>query len=76
MTGCNPWTIYQYDDYQGLAVCLYPSDTQNCYPGFFPTAGSLGGLAGEISSVARGCFAKTKIQGSPVQGAAAVEISP
>merc|ERR1712238_69949 len=34
VTGCDAWTIYQYDNYGGNSLCLYPSDTTNCYPSF------------------------------------------
>ena len=65
VTGCNPWTVYQYDNYQGASACLFPSDVNNCYPGFYPSSGDLGGLAGQISSVVRGCFSANKL--SPVE---------
>ena len=35
VTGCQPWTVYQYDNFRGNCACLYPSDTQKCYPGFY-----------------------------------------
>lgn len=58
VTGCTPWTIYEYDNFEGNSYCLYPADTNNCYPGFFPSGSDLGGLSGKISSVRRGCFSK------------------
>merc|ERR1711997_1187750 len=42
VTGCHPWTLYQYDNYQGQAMCVYPSDTSSCNPGFYTTSQSLG----------------------------------
>ena len=63
MTGCSPWTIYQYDNYQGYAVCLFPADTTNCYPSFYATADELGGLENQVSSTRRGCFSNVKVQG-------------
>merc|ERR1712029_1047142 len=26
VTGCNPWTVYDYQNYGGQAVCFYPAD--------------------------------------------------
>merc|ERR1719397_1433759 len=40
VTGCHPWTLYQYDNYQGQAMCVYPSDTSSCNPGFYTTSQS------------------------------------
>merc|ERR1711879_600813 len=39
VSGCDAWTIYEYDNYQGRSVCLFPSDQINCYPSFFPGNG-------------------------------------
>jgi hypothetical protein len=61
VTGCNPWTLYQYDNYHGQAMCVYPSDTNKCNPGFYTNAQSLGALAGQVSSVKRGCYSNTKV---------------
>jgi len=61
VTGCHPWTLYQYDNYQGQAMCVYPSDTSSCNPGFYTTSQSLGSLAGQISSARRGCYAQEKV---------------
>ena len=63
MTGCSPWTIYQYDNYQGYSVCLFPSDTTNCYPSFYATPDELAGLDNQVSSTRRGCFSNVKVQG-------------
>jgi len=61
VTGCNPWTLYEYDNYQGQAVCVFPSDTTKCDPGLYKDSQSLGYLAGKVSSVKRGCYANTKL---------------
>ena len=60
VTGCSAWTLYQYDNYQGAALCVFLSDMGNCNPGFYSTSQQLGVLAGQVSSVRRGCFAKEK----------------
>jgi len=61
VSGCQPWTVYQYTNYQGRAMCLFPSDTSLCTPGLYPTSNNLGSLAGDVSSARRGCYAKEKI---------------
>jgi len=61
VTGCQPWTVYQYDNYQGYSMCVYPGDTSSCNPGFYTTSQSLGSLSGQISSARRGCYAKEKV---------------
>jgi len=61
VTGCSSWTVYQYNNYQGRAMCLFPSDSSQCTPGLYPTSASLGSLASDISSVRRGCYAKEKV---------------
>ena len=61
VTGCQPWTVYQYNNYQGRAMCLFPSDTSKCTPGLYPTRSSLGSLAGDVSSARKGCYAKEKV---------------
>merc|ERR550519_1526923 len=58
VTGCSAWTLYEYSNYQGRAICVYPEDTSQCKPGFYSTRQSLGSLAGTVSSVKRGCYAK------------------
>ena len=60
VTGCSAWTLYQYDNYQGAALCVFPSHMGNCNPGFYSTSDQLGVLAGQVSSVRRGCFATEK----------------
>ncbi|XP_059083004.1 uncharacterized protein LOC131880393 [Tigriopus californicus] len=65
ITGCSPWTVYQYDNYQGIAKCLYPADTINCYPSFV-LENDLGGLQNQISSVRRGCFSTDVIHGKTI----------
>merc|ERR1712243_499615 len=61
VTGCHPWTIYEYDSYRGYAMCLYPESTAKCTPGFYSTRQSLGRLANQVSSVRKGCYAKHKL---------------
>merc|ERR1712055_1033400 len=61
VTGCSAWTLYQYDSYSGYAMCVFPESTSKCTPGFYSTRQSLGSLAGQVSSVRRGCFAKDKL---------------
>jgi len=61
VTGCSGWTLYQYDNYQGYAICVYPSDISTCNPGFYSTSTKLGMMAGQVSSVRRGCYARDKI---------------
>merc|ERR1711955_172075 len=61
VTGCHPWTIYEYDSYRGYAMCLYPESTAKCTPGFYSTRQSLGRLANQVSSVRKGCCAKHKL---------------
>ena len=58
VTGCNPWTLYEYNNFQGRSACVYPSDTSNCYPGFYE---NLGNVANQISSVRRGCYSNVKL---------------
>ena len=40
VTGCNPWTLYEYNNYQGRCACVYPSDQSKCYPGFYQDLGN------------------------------------
>jgi hypothetical protein len=61
VAGCSSWTLYQYSNYQGNRVCVWPANTAACYPGFYTTAQSLGQLAGQVSSARRGCFAKESL---------------
>jgi len=56
VTGCNPWTAYEYNNYSGHCACFYPADLMACSPGFFRTPQAMGGMAGRISSVRRGCY--------------------
>merc|ERR1719323_1788927 len=63
VTGCQPWTVYQNTNFNGNCACVYPSDTQNCYPGFYE---SLGNTANQISSVRKGCYCNKKLAPKPV----------
>merc|ERR1712062_761700 len=29
ITGCTPWTLYEYPNYGGQSACWYPADTKN-----------------------------------------------
>jgi len=58
VTGCGFWTLYSERYYQGYAVCVGPSNQVSCEPGFYSTRTSLAGIAGDISSLQRGCFSK------------------
>ena len=46
VSGCSSWTLYQYDNYQGESVCVTPSNTNTCSPGFYLSTTQLGVLAG------------------------------
>jgi len=61
VTGCDAWTIYQYDNYRGSSMCLFPGDSSACNPGLYPNSQSLGMLAGTVSSARRGCYAQKKM---------------
>ena len=61
VTGCQPWTLYQYNNYTGRAMCVFPKDTSSCEPGLYPTGSSLGSLQGDVSSARKGCYAKEKV---------------
>jgi len=58
VTGCIPWTLYQYDNYKGFHVCVFPANIVSCIPGFYTNKHSLGRLAADISSVRRGCHSR------------------
>ena len=58
VTGCDAWTLYENEYYEGRCACVYPSDINNCYPGFYKT---LGNVANQISSVRKGCFCNKKL---------------
>ena len=66
ITGCTPWTLYEYSNYQGQSACWYPADTQNCYPAFFRDAEKMNGWANQVSSVRHGCFSETKYYADPL----------
>jgi len=55
VTGCSGWTIYEYEHYQGAALCLMPGNKIDCQPGFFISTYNFGILKDRISSVRRGC---------------------
>ena len=47
--------LFRHNNYQGNSVCLTPSDSTNCYPGFYKKS-KLDHMSGKISSVRKGCF--------------------
>ena len=52
---------FRDDNYDGASLCLYPSDTSNCYPSFFLQK-DIGWIADQISSVRRGCHSQNILQ--------------
>ena len=56
ITGSSWWTIYEYSNYGGYKACLAPGSSGN--PAFYGTASNLQQLSSDISSIAKGCFAK------------------
>ena len=66
ITGCSPWTLYEFSNFQGQSACWYPADTSNCYPSFFRDENKMNGWAGQVSSVRHGCFSAKKFYGEPV----------
>jgi len=66
ITGCTPWTLYEYPNYGGQSACWYPADTQNCYPSFFRDQNAMKGWANQISSVRHGCYSDTKYYAEPI----------
>merc|ERR1719244_983220 len=56
VTGCSAWTLYTDKNYRGNCKCVWPSDTNKCFPGFYSTEKSLGFMARSVSSVRRGCY--------------------
>ncbi|CAL4149636.1 unnamed protein product [Meganyctiphanes norvegica] len=68
ITGSQPWTVYTYDSYQGLAKCLVPDLTVTVGDvgvnvGLFPTYTELGS-SGVIRSVQQGCHSEDIIWAS------------
>ena len=66
ITGCSPWTLYEFSNFQGQSACWYPADTSNCYPSFFRDKNKMNGWAGQVSSVRHGCFSAKKFYGEPM----------
>ena len=66
ITGCSPWTLYEYPNFRGESDCWYPADEEKCTPAFFMTADKLKGWDNQISSVRRGCYTTKKFYGEPV----------
>merc|ERR1711879_272743 len=63
VTGHEPWTLYEYNNYRGRCVCVYPSDMANGYPGFYK---DLGAISNQVSSAKRGCYCNKKLAPEPV----------
>eukprot|EP00092_Neocalanus_flemingeri_P015528 GFUD01016809.1.p1 GENE.GFUD01016809.1~~GFUD01016809.1.p1 ORF type:complete len:257 (-),score=51.80 GFUD01016809.1:84-854(-) len=61
VTGCSPWTLYQYVNYDGNAICVFPGDSLTCTPGYYTSSQSLGSLVGSVSSARKGCYAREKV---------------
>jgi hypothetical protein len=61
VTGCSPWTLYESSNYYGRCMCVYPSSTSSCNPGFYTTESSLGTVARTISSARKGCYCNSKV---------------
>ena len=66
VTGCQPWTVYNETSFEGDALCLFPSDTENCYPSFYETPQDLDGFANNIQSTRLGCFSRKILNGKSV----------
>jgi len=56
VTGCSAWTLYTDNNYRGNCKCVWPSDTNKCFPGFYKSESSLGLMARSVSSARRGCY--------------------
>ena len=60
MTGSNPWTLYEEENYEGKAVCFNPGGTgpgeTDGSPGFY--GNKMEGMEKKVSSVRKGCFGK------------------
>ncbi|CAG0924222.1 unnamed protein product, partial [Notodromas monacha] len=61
VTGASPWTIYEFDFFQGKSLCLFPAPDGN--PGLFPTKQTMG--LSVIMSVRKGCYSNVRL--SPIQ---------
>ncbi|XP_040572557.1 uncharacterized protein [Lepeophtheirus salmonis] len=63
LTGCQPWTLYEHTSYRGDHICIYPSSTQNCEPGFYLEPQDFGHFVNKVSSIRMGCFSKKVFKG-------------
>jgi hypothetical protein len=61
LDGNNLKYYCRYANYQGKAICFYPTSDTDCTPSFFPTSSDLFGLAGSIGSAAKGCLVKVAV---------------
>eukprot|EP00088_Acartia_fossae_P059942 TRINITY_DN7169_c0_g1_i3.p1 TRINITY_DN7169_c0_g1~~TRINITY_DN7169_c0_g1_i3.p1 ORF type:complete len:228 (+),score=51.78 TRINITY_DN7169_c0_g1_i3:39-722(+) len=65
VSGCEAWTLYpdaNMHDENGC-LCVFPADKDNCTPGLYKTAKSLGGMGGKVSSASPGgCYCDKEAQ--------------
>merc|ERR1719369_213620 len=66
VTGCSPWTIYEYPKYQGRHACVHPSDSSKCSPGFFARNSDFGNMGGHIQSARRGCYSDRQFRAQAI----------
>ena len=50
VSGSSAWTLHQLEDYQGQAVCVYPSTVGAYLPEFYTNYGMV------VGSIRKGCF--------------------
>lgn len=68
ITGCNAWTVYDLENYQGNSACFYPLDSNFCYPGFYQYfLPEVSYLTDRVRSVRRGCFSKNVLNAHPLE---------
>ena len=60
VTGCEPWTL---EEYNGKCTCVYPSDTNNCYPGMYPNLD----IGFTYYRLKKGCSCSTKLYPEPAK---------
>ena len=58
MTGSNPWTLYEEENYEGKSVCFKPGGTDGSdgSPGFY--GNNTEDMMKKASSVKKGCSGK------------------
>ena len=57
ITGCSKWTLYEFSNFAGESACWQPS--ANCTPLFVRNPQMMQGWAKEVSSIRKGCHART-----------------